>query len=225
MEALSVSFVLGDAPVMSLDNPTQRLEMTVPLTGLASISFKQGIDLARATWFAFNPQGSDIGPYITSASECTRYRVQRSDRGILERATLRRKQGVFSVEVTIPTYQFLEGIRSDTNSVVVKPPPDLYKNEHTTLLGHINTSKIVAPKKSLLAKLAEMAIRAAAGPTSKSAVKPVGPVGQEVQVDQPSEVSEVNSSTKTAESRTAASEISSPQTSSGNDSAAEEGQS
>jgi len=222
MEALSVSFVLGDAPVMSLDNPTQRLEMTVPLTGLASISFKQGIDLARATWFAFNPQGSDIGPYITSASECMRYRVQRSDRGIQEQLTLRRKRGVFSVEVTIPTYQFLEGIRSDTNSVVVKPPPDLYKNEHTTLLGHINTSKIVAPKKSLLAKLAEMAIRAAAGPTSKSAVKPVGPVGQEGQVDQPSEV---NSSTKTAESRTAASEISSPQTSSGNDSAAEEGQS
>jgi hypothetical protein len=220
MEALSVSFVLGDAPVMSLDNPTQRLEMTVPLTGLASISFKQGIELARATWSAFNPQGPDIGPYITSASECTRYRVQRSDRGILERATLRRKQGVFSVEVTIPTYQFLEGIRSDTNSVVVKPPPDLYKNEHTTLLGHINTSKIVAPKKSLLAKLAEMAIRAAAGPTSKSAVKPVGQVGQEGQVDQ---VSEVNSSTKTAESRTAASEISSLQTSSGNDSAAEEG--
>jgi hypothetical protein len=225
MEDLAICFVLGETLVMSLDNPTKRLEMTVPLTGLTSISLKQGIELARATWFAFNPQGSDIGPFITSAAECTRYRIIRSDRGIREQATLRLKKGVFLVEVTIPTYQFLEGIRSDTNSVVVKPPFGLYKNEHTTLVGHINTSKVVPAKTSLLAKLAEMAIRAVAGSSSgassgsssKSPVKP--PVDQVVQASQKDEVTPP---TRTVESLPATSEISSLQTSSANESAAAE---
>lgn len=164
MEALSLQFTFQNDPVMALDNPAQRLEMSVPLTGLSSISLSQGIDLARAVWIAFNPKGEDIAPYITSVSECKRYRVKRSNAGILEYATGRTMHGVFLVEVKLPTMDFLHGIQSDKNSVKVTPPMGLYKQPPDHLDATINTSKVIAPKKSPLAKLVEIVIRAVATP-------------------------------------------------------------
>jgi hypothetical protein len=119
-------------------------------------------------WFAFNAPAldKDIGPYIASATESTRYKIDRSKLGIREDATIHKRQKVFSIEVSIPTYQFLEGIRSEKNSVQFTPPPGLYKKDAVTLTATINTSKVLLPKQSLFGKLAEMAIRAVAAPSA-----------------------------------------------------------
>jgi len=166
MEILSVEFTHKNEPVMALDNPAQRLEMHVPLTGLASISLAQGIDLARAVWHAFNPTGDDIAPYITSVAECKRYRIKRINDGILELQTNRTMQGVFSVQVAIPSMEFLKGVQSDKNFVNVTPPVGLYQQPPDHLHATINTSKVLPPKKSPLTKLIEIGLRAIATPSA-----------------------------------------------------------
>ena len=166
MEDLSLEFTFKNEPVMALDNPAQRLEMKVPLTGLSSISLAQGIDLARAVWKAFNPTGDDIAPYITSVAESQRYRIKRTNDGIVERQTNNTKKGVFSVQVDIPTMGFLKGVQSDKINVKVTPPPGLYREPPNRLLATMNTSKVFAPQKSPLTKLIEIGLRALATPTA-----------------------------------------------------------
>jgi len=175
MEVLSLQFVVNSEPVMAFDNPSQRLEMSVPLTGMTSISLAKGIDLARAVWNAFNPTGEDIAPYITSVSECKRYRIKRSNVGILEYATTRTMQGVFAVEAKLPTREFLNGVQSDNNVVKVTPPMGLYEVPPDHLNATINTSKVFAPKKSPLAKLVEIAIKAVASPTARPSLPAANP--------------------------------------------------
>ena len=162
MEVLSLQFTFRNEPVMAVDNPAQRLEMTVPLTGLSSISLVQGIDLARAMWKSFNPNGDDIAPYITSASECQRFRIKHSALGIRAHHSEKSKQGVFSVEAQIPNKEFLKGVQSDNNVVKVVPPVGLFKDPPAFLFAKINTSKVFVPKKSPLAKLVEFAIKTVA---------------------------------------------------------------
>jgi hypothetical protein len=164
MEVLSLQFTFKNEPVMSVDNPAQRLEMVVPLTGVSSISLVQGIDLARVMWKSFNPDGDDIAPYITSASESERYRIKRSPLGIRAHASEKTKQGVFSLEAQIPSMDFLKGVQSGNNVVKVVPPVGLFKDPPAFLPAKINTSKVLVPKKSPLAKLIEFALKTVAAP-------------------------------------------------------------
>lgn len=208
MEDLSLEFTFKNEPVMALDNPAQRLEMKVPLTGLSSISLAQGIDLARAVWKAFNPTGDDIAPYITSVAESQRYRIKRTNDGIMERQTNNTKKGVFSVQVDIPTMGFLKGVQSDKTFVKVTPPPGLYREPPDRLLATMNTSKVFAPQKSPLTKLIEIGLRALATPTAAARkFAGVAPSGA------PSETPSATPSPP-ASSPSAASENSLPQTSS-----------
>lgn len=149
---------------MSVDNPAQRLEMVVPLTGVSTISLVQGIDLARVMWKSFNPEGDDIAPYITSASESQRFRIKRSPIGIRAHDSQKSKQGVFSLEAQIPNMDFLKGVQSGNNVVKVVPPVGLFKDPPAFLPAKINTSKVLVPKKSPLAKLIEFALKTVATP-------------------------------------------------------------
>jgi hypothetical protein len=164
MEFLSLQFTFKNEPVMSVDNPAQRLEMVVPLTGVSTISLVQGIDLARVMWKSFSPEGDDIAPYITSASESQRFRIKRSPLGIRAHESQKSKQGVFALEAQIPSMDFLKGVQSGNNVVKVVPPVGLFKNPPAFLPAKINTSKVFVPKKSPLAKLIEFALKTVATP-------------------------------------------------------------
>jgi hypothetical protein len=178
MEELRLQFTRKDpktravVPVMSPDNEAERLHMTTSLRDLQSISIEQGIEIARAMWFAFNPKDAvDISPFITDATVCTRYAVNDPKNA---------KQGTFVVEARLPPDQSLENILSRPASVEFMAPLGLdvskSQNGPVNMTAVVNTAKPVSaePKKSVIGKVAEFvlrtlsATRAAASPTADS---------------------------------------------------------
>jgi len=132
-------------------------------------------------WKSFNPEGDDIAPYITSASECKRFHIKQSPNGIRGHASEKSKQGVFSIEAQIPNKEFLKGVQSATNVVKVVPPVGLFKDPPAFMPAKINTSKVFVPKKSPLAKLVEFALKTAVAPKVQiEKNEDTGPAGQAV---------------------------------------------
>lgn len=163
MEELRLQFTRKDpktravVPVMSPDNEAERLHMRTSLRDLDSISIEQGIEIARAMWFAFNPKDAvDISPFITDATVCTRYSVGDGKNS---------QQGTFYVEARLPPDQSLENILSLPASVEFMAPLGLNvaksHNGPLNMTAVVNTAKPVVgePKKSLIGKVAEMVLR------------------------------------------------------------------
>jgi hypothetical protein len=163
MEELRLQFTRKDpktravVPIMSPDNEAERLHMRTSLRDLDSISIEQGIEIARAMWFAFNPKDAvDISPFITDATVCTRYSVGDANNS---------QQGTFYVEARLPPDQSLENILSLPASVEFMAPLGLNvaksHNGPLNMTAVVNTAKPVVgePKKSLIGKVAEMVLR------------------------------------------------------------------
>lgn len=163
MEELRLQFTRKDpktravVPIMSPDNAAERLHMSTSLRDLQSISIEQGIEIARAMWFAFNPPDAvDISPFITDATVCTRYAVNAKNS----------KQGTFVVEARLPPDQSLENILSRPASVEFMAPLglDVSKSHDgpVNMTAVVNTAKpvTVEPKKSVVGRVAEFVLRA-----------------------------------------------------------------
>ena len=145
--------------VMSPDNASERLQMRTSLKELASINIEQGIEIARAMWFAFNRKKEDvldIASTITDATVCTRYPVNKQAK----------TEGVFNIEARLPLEYALDDLQSELVSVEFTAPAGLdYYSKKTgpvTMSAVINTAKPVLPevtKKSWLVKTFELVLR------------------------------------------------------------------
>jgi hypothetical protein len=146
--------------VMSPDNASERLQMRTSLKELASINIEQGIEIARAMWFAFNKKEEgviDIATFITDATVCTRYPMNKQAK----------TEGVFNIEARLPLDYELDDLKSELVSVEFTAPEGLdyfrKKTGPVTMSAVINTAKPVSSevaKKSWLVKTFELVLRA-----------------------------------------------------------------
>jgi hypothetical protein len=166
MEELVLQFSRRDpksrvvSPIMSPDNASERLRMRTSLNELSSINIEQGIEVARAMWFAFNKKEEgvlDIASCITDALVCTRYPVNKQAK----------TEGTFNVEAQLPFDYPLDELRSELISVDFTAPEGLNyhskKRGPVTMTAVINTARPVSQeptKKSWLVKTFELFLRA-----------------------------------------------------------------